>query len=71
MEVIGQTGIPHEQEIPAPVTTTIFLDFATDSEMSERARLVEESVARESKLRVTVMVGWWKHCPIWDEQWFN
>jgi hypothetical protein len=51
------TGIPQEQEIPAPVTTTIFLLFATESEISERVRLVGESVCKESRLRVTVIIG--------------
>jgi len=51
------TGIPHEQEIPAPVTTTIFLLLTTESEISKRVLLVEESVARASRLRVTVIVS--------------
>lgn len=35
-----RTGMPQEQEIPAPVTTIIFLHFATESESSARERRV-------------------------------
>jgi hypothetical protein len=52
-----RTGIPQEQEIPAPVTTTIFLLLAIDKEISESARRVCVSVAASSRLRVTVMVA--------------
>lgn len=34
------TGMPDEQDMPAPVTTTIFLLLTTEREMSERVRLV-------------------------------
>ena len=54
--------------MPAPVTTTIFLLFATEREMSERVRRVDASVRWASRLRVTVIVGVSR-----DEQreWFN
>lgn len=48
--------MPQEQEIPAPVTTTIFFPFATEREISARARLTCESVAAASRSRVTVMM---------------
>ena len=48
--------MPQEQEIPAPVTTTIFFPFATEREISARVRLTYESDAAASMLRVTVMV---------------
>lgn len=48
--------MPHEHEIPAPVTTTIFFDFATAREISERVRLTYESVAAASSSSVTVIV---------------
>ena len=32
---MARTGIPHEQEMPAPVTTTIFLHLATARERFE------------------------------------
>jgi hypothetical protein len=48
--------MPHEHEIPAPVTTTIFFDFATARDISERERLVEELVLAASRSRVTVIV---------------
>lgn len=48
--------MPEEHDMPAPVTTTIFLHFATDSERSARERLVCESDLRAAKSRVTVMV---------------
>ena len=40
-----RTGMPHEHEIPAPVTTTIFLHFATASERFDNVRRVEVSVS--------------------------
>ena len=44
--------------MPAPVTTRIFLHFATDKERSESARLVEASAFCAAKSRVmTVMAG--------------
>lgn len=49
------TGMPEEHEIPAPVTTTIFLHLATKCEMFVRERRVE--VSDESRSRVTVMVA--------------
>ena len=51
-----QTGIPHEQDMPAPVSTTIFLLFATEREMSDSARLVTGSVCSPFRLRVKVMM---------------
>jgi hypothetical protein len=48
--------MPHEQEIPAPVTTTILFDLATARDISERARLVWESVLAASSSIVTVIV---------------
>ena len=51
-----RTGIPQEQEIPAPVTTMILLDFATARERSARVRRVEGSEWRESRWRETVIV---------------
>jgi hypothetical protein len=35
--------MPHEHEMPAPVTTTIFFDLATAKEMSESALRVLDS----------------------------
>ena len=49
------TGMPQEQDIPAPVTTTIFFPLATDSEISDSVRLACESVDISSILRVTVI----------------
>lgn len=37
------TGMPHEQDIPAPVTTTTFLLFATPSDKFDNVRLVGAS----------------------------
>jgi hypothetical protein len=48
--------MPLEQDIPAPVTTTIFLPLATDSEIADSVRLVWESVDISSILRVTVVL---------------
>ena len=48
--------MPHEQEMPAPVTTTILLHFATESERFARARRVDDSAWILSRLRPTVMV---------------
>lgn len=56
------TGIPHEQEMPAPVTTTIFLHFATESERLARARRVDGSVCNLSRLRATVMIACAETC---------
>ena len=50
------TGIPHEHEIPAPVTTTIFLLLATEREILERVRRVDELVVSSSKLSVIVIL---------------
>lgn len=51
------TGMPQEQEIPAPVTTTILFDLAIASDISESVRLVWESVLAKSSSRVTVIVA--------------
>jgi hypothetical protein len=48
--------MPEEQEIPAPVTTTIFLHLATDKERSESVRLVDESVFWAAKSKVIIML---------------
>jgi hypothetical protein len=53
--------------MPAPVTTTIFLLFATEREMSERVRRVGASVRWASRLRVTVIVGVSRD----EREWFN
>jgi cell shape-determining protein MreD len=49
------TGIPQEQDMPAPVTTTIFFPLAMDSEISDSVRLVCESIDISLRLRVTVI----------------
>ena len=46
--------MPLEQDIPAPVTTTIFFPLTTDDEIADSMRLVLESVDISSILRVTV-----------------
>ena len=48
--------MPDEQEMPAPVTTTIFFRFATASERSLKIRLVCGSLAASARLSVTVIV---------------
>lgn len=53
----GLTGIPLEHEIPAPVTTTIFLHFATESERLDSVRLLAESEAHLSRSRVMVILA--------------
>lgn len=53
------TGIPHEQEIPAPVTTTIRLLFVTASDKFRSALLTDASLAPVSNGSVTGMVGVW------------
>ena len=50
------TGIPHEHEIPAPVTTTIRLLFATAKDRLDNARLVGESEDDASKERVVTIL---------------
>ena len=47
--------MPHEHEMPAPVTTMIFLHFATDREMSVRALRVLDSATGAPKSSVTVI----------------
>lgn len=47
--------MPLEHEIPAPVTTTIFLHFATDSERLDNVRRVEGSEAHLSRWTVVTM----------------
>ena len=42
------TGIPHEQEIPAPVTTTTRLLFTTARDKFKRALLIDASLVPES-----------------------
>ena len=49
--------MPQEQEIPAPVTTTILFDLAIARDISESERLVWESVLAKSSSRVTVIVA--------------
>ena len=49
------TGMPHEHEMPAPVTTSIFLHFATERERLERRWRVVASDA--ASLRARVMMG--------------
>lgn len=59
-----RTGMPEEHEMPAPVRTTIFLDFATARERVARVRLVEKSVRHASRSRVTVMVARVSACKV-------
>ena len=54
--VNARTGMPHEHEMPAPDTTTIFLHFATERERLERIRLACASEEAVSRSRVTVIV---------------
>ena len=49
------TGMPLLQDIPAPVTTTIFFPLATNKEISDSVRLVRKSVDMSLILRVTVI----------------
>jgi hypothetical protein len=49
--------MPHEQEMPAPVTTTILFALAIARDISERERLVWESALAASSSRVTVIVA--------------
>ena len=49
--------MPHEHEMPAPVTTTIFLDLATAKEMSESALRVLGSPDTASSCSEIVMNG--------------
>ena len=51
------TGIPHEQETPAPVTTTMRLLFANVVDNEVRARRVDGSVDATLESKVTVMVA--------------
>ena len=51
------TGIPHEQEIPAPVTTTIRLLLITASDKFSSALLTDASLAPASNGSVRGMVG--------------
>ena len=53
------TGIPHEQEIPAPVTTTIRLLFVTASDKFRSALLTDASLALASNGNVTGMAEFW------------
>lgn len=52
--------------MPAPVTTTIFLDFATASERLANVRLVDDSAAELSRLSVSVM--FWKKVDVWGSR---
>jgi hypothetical protein len=55
-----RTGIPHEQEMPAPVTITILLLFATDRESSVSDLLVERSedvISRVAVIAVSTNSG--------------
>jgi len=62
------TGIPHEQEIPAPVTTTILLLFATASDKFKSALLTDASLTPGSSGSVSGMMGvqWYDR---WDGRW--
>jgi hypothetical protein len=51
-----RTGMPHEQEMPAPVTTTILLLCMTERESSISDLLVERP--REVISRVMVICYW-------------
>ena len=53
------TGIPHEQEIPAPVTTTIRLLFVTANDKFRSALLTDASLAPASNGNVWGMVEVW------------
>lgn len=55
-KVTQRTGMPQEQDIPAPVTTSILLLFATERDMSERERLADASVGISARSRVTVIL---------------
>ena len=48
--------MPHEHEMPAPVTTTIFLDLATAKEISDSARRVLGSPEVASSRSESVMI---------------
>ena len=50
------TGIPHEQEIPAPVTTTTRLLLVTASDKFKSALLTDASLAPASNGSVMSMV---------------
>lgn len=59
-KALGLTGIPLEQLIPAPLTTTTFRAFATATETSDKARLAGKSFrsVEESKWsRGKVVIG--------------
>ena len=62
------TGIPHEQEIPAPVTTTILLLFATASDKFKSALLTDASLTPVSSGSVSGIVGvqWYDR---WNGRW--
>jgi hypothetical protein len=49
--------MPHEHEIPAPVTTMIFLHFATESERSLRALRVDASEPASKSRVCTILVS--------------
>jgi hypothetical protein len=49
--------MPQEQDIPAPVTTTIFFPLAMDNEIADSVRLVWESVDISSILREIVILS--------------
>lgn len=49
------TGIPDEQDIPAPETTIIRFDLTMAEDKDRRVFLVAELVDSASKLRVTVI----------------
>ena len=50
-----RTGIPHEQEMPAPVTTTMRLLFATESERLLRVRRATGSEDDAARSIVVIM----------------
>ena len=50
------TGIPQEQEMPAPVTMTIFLLLATARDIPERVLRADASVDEPDSEMVVTMV---------------
>jgi len=61
------TGIPHEQEIPAPVTTTTLLLFVTASDKFKSALLTDVSLAPASNGSARGMMGG-QWCDGWDRR---
>ena len=54
--------MPHEHEMPAPVTTNIFLHFATESDKLESRWRVVVSEAAALRSRVVMGIA---ECPRW------